>query len=57
MDATTTATLARRWQWALIALIAGILVWLLAPILTPFVFAAMLGWLGDPLVDLSLIHI
>ena len=25
--------------------------WLLAPILTPFVFAAMLGWLGDPLVD------
>jgi hypothetical protein len=27
------------------------LVWLLAPILTPFVFAALLGWLGDPLVD------
>jgi len=26
-------------------------VWLLAPILTPFVFAAMLGWLGDPTVD------
>jgi len=51
MEGPTTATLARRWQWALIALIAGILVWLLAPILTPFVFAAMLGWLGDPLVD------
>ena len=27
------------------------LVWLLAPILTPFALAAMLGWLGDPLVD------
>ena len=51
MEGTSTATLARRWQWALIALIAGVLVWLLAPILTPFVFAAMLGWLGDPLVD------
>jgi predicted PurR-regulated permease PerM len=51
MDGASTAALARRWQWALIALIAGVLVWLLAPILTPFVFAAMLGWLGDPLVD------
>src|SRR5690606_40668630 len=27
------------------------LVWVLAPILTPFVCAALLGWLGDPLVD------
>lgn len=27
------------------------LVWVLAPILTPFVIAALLGWLGDPLVD------
>jgi predicted PurR-regulated permease PerM len=27
------------------------LLWLLAPVLTPFVIAAMLGWLGDPLVD------
>ncbi len=40
------ATLARRWQWLLIAGICGWLLWLLAPILTPFVFAAMLGWLG-----------
>lgn len=45
------AHLARRWQWLLIAAIVGWLVWLLAPILTPFVIAAMLGWLGDPLVD------
>jgi predicted PurR-regulated permease PerM len=48
--AATTSALARRWQWLLIAAIAGWLLWLLAPILTPFVFAAMLGWLGDPLV-------
>jgi predicted PurR-regulated permease PerM len=44
-------TLARRWQWLLIAAIAGWLLWLLAPVLTPFVFASMLGWLGDPTVD------
>lgn len=43
--------LARHWQWLLIAVVAGWLIWLLAPILTPFVFAALLGWLGDPLVD------
>src|SRR5688572_24504469 len=50
-SAQSAATLARRWQWLLIAAIACWLLWLLAPILTPFVFAAMLGWLGDPLVD------
>lgn len=41
----------RRLQWAALALFACWLLWLLAPILTPFVLAAMLGWLGDPLVD------
>jgi predicted PurR-regulated permease PerM len=41
----------RRVQWAAIALGVVWLVWLLAPILTPFVVAALLGWLGDPLVD------
>ncbi|MCI4568748.1 AI-2E family transporter [Lysobacter sp. CFH 32150] len=51
MTGTSSTVLARRWQWLLIAVIAGWLLWLLAPILTPFVFAAMLGWLGDPLVD------
>jgi predicted PurR-regulated permease PerM len=34
-----------------VALLAGGLLWLLAPVLSPFVFAALLGWLGDPLVD------
>jgi len=52
MDTTPpVATMARRWQWAVIGLIVGVVLWLLAPILTPFVFAAMLGWLGDPTVD------
>ncbi|MBD9468669.1 AI-2E family transporter [Pseudoxanthomonas sp. PXM01] len=53
MDLSTTpaGTLARRWQWLLIALIVGWLIWLLAPVLTPFVCAALLGWLGDPWVD------
>ena len=41
----------RRWQWLAVLLVLGFLVWLLAPILTPFVISALLGWLGDPLVD------
>lgn len=50
-DLATIATFYRRLQWT--ALVLGVLwvVWLLAPILSPFVFAALLGWLGDPLVD------
>ena len=34
-----------------IALAVLWVLWLLAPILTPFVVALMLAWLGDPLVD------
>ncbi len=45
------ATFLQRLQWGLVALAALWLVWLLAPVLTPFVLAALLGWLGDPLVD------
>jgi predicted PurR-regulated permease PerM len=41
----------RRWQWLVLAVLVGGLVWLLAPILTPFVISALFGWLGDPLVD------
>ncbi|KAF1711416.1 AI-2E family transporter [Pseudoxanthomonas kalamensis DSM 18571] len=41
----------KRLQWGLVAFVAGWIVWLLAPILTPFAMAALLGWLGDPLVD------
>ena len=41
----------KRLQWGLVAFATLWLVWLLGPILTPFVLAALLGWLGDPLVD------
>jgi predicted PurR-regulated permease PerM len=41
----------RRWQ--MLAITAAILYvfWLLAPVLMPFAFAAMLAYLGDPLAD------
>lgn len=45
------ATFLRRLQWGLCILAIGWLVWLLAPVLTPFVVAGLLGWLGDPVVD------
>lgn len=41
----------RRWQWLAITVVVGVLIWLLAPVLTPFVIAAFFGYLGDPLVD------
>lgn len=44
------ATFLRRLQWGLCVLGVGWLVWLLAPVLSPFVLAALLGWLGNPLV-------
>ncbi|WP_449280188.1 AI-2E family transporter [Luteimonas changyuni] len=40
-----------RLQWALLLCAIGWLVWRLGPVLTPFVFAALLAWMGDPLVD------
>lgn len=46
-----TASDLRRWQWLAAILVLGFVVWSLAPILTPFVISALLGWLGDPLVD------
>lgn len=45
------ATFLRRVQWTVAAAVVIWLLGLLAPILTPFVLAALLGWLGDPLVD------
>ncbi len=50
-DLASIAAFYRRLQWT--ALGVGLLwcLWLLAPILSPFVFAALLGWLGDPMVD------
>lgn len=41
----------RRLQWAALALGVLWVVWLLSPVLTPFACAALLAWLGDPVVD------
>jgi predicted PurR-regulated permease PerM len=40
-----------RWQWLILVGIVGLVVWLLAPVLMPFVLAALFAYLGDPLVD------
>ncbi|MCD9030729.1 AI-2E family transporter [Luteimonas sp. Y-2-2-4F] len=45
------ATFLRRLQWGLLFFAALWVIGALGPILTPFVLAALLGWLGDPLVD------
>lgn len=37
--------------WLITILISGGLIYLLAPVLTPFVVAALLAYLGDPVVD------
>jgi len=42
---------ARRWQWLAFTVVIGLLVWKLAPVLTPFAIAMFFGYLGDPLVD------
>lgn len=50
-DLATIAAFYRRVQWAALGLGVLWLVWLLSPVLSPFALAALLGWLGDPLVD------
>lgn len=44
-------TASRNLQILAFILVAGFLVYLLAPVLTPFMVAALLSYLGDPLVD------
>jgi predicted PurR-regulated permease PerM len=39
------------WAWLAIAAALGFLVWLLSPILAPFLFAAILAYILDPLVE------
>ena len=41
----------RRLKWVVLTAFGLWVTWLLAPVLTPFVVALMLAWLGDPLVD------
>ena len=44
-------TEARSWFWLGMLLISGWLVYLLAPVLTPFLAAALIAYLGGPLVE------
>ncbi len=37
--------------WLVLLLVSGFLVWLLAPVLMPFLMAAILAYLADPLTD------
>lgn len=41
----------RTWLILGTVVVAGWLIWLLTPVLTPFAAGALLGYLGDPLVD------
>jgi predicted PurR-regulated permease PerM len=43
------ASLAQRWQMLALIVLIGAALWLLAPVLTPFVIAAMFAYLFDPL--------
>lgn len=47
----TRVSHSRNWQLMAIGLVLAGLVYLLAPVLTPFAIAALLAYLGDPLVD------
>ena len=38
-------------NWLIAVALTGWLLWLLAPVLTPFVAAALLAYIGDPLAD------
>ena len=44
-------TQSTRWFWLTILAITAFLLYVLAPILLPFIAAALLAYLGDPLVD------
>ena len=40
-----------RINWMIAIALVGWLLWLLAPVLTPFVASALLAYIGDPLAD------
>lgn len=44
-------TTTERWQWLVIVLVCGGLIYLLAPAITPFAIAALFAYLWDPVVD------
>ena len=40
-----------KWYWLAVLMIGSVLIYLLAPVLTPFMIAGILAYIGDPLVD------
>ena len=40
-----------RLNWLIAVGLAGLLFYLLAPVLTPFIAAGLLAYMGDPLAD------
>ena len=44
-------TASTKWWWLGIFVVTGSLLYILAPVLTPFMVAAVLAYIGDPLVD------
>ena len=40
-----------RTNWLIAMALVGWLVWLLAPVLTPFIVATLLAYIGDPFAD------
>lgn len=42
---------AKNWRWVFVGVVCLLLIYVLAPILTPFLAGALLAYLGDPLVD------
>lgn len=48
---TSTQVGSPTWRWLLLLLGVGAMLFLLGPVLTPFAIAALLAWLGDPLVS------
>ena len=43
--------ISRRWQWLAIIVVLGFMIWLLSPVLTPFLIGALLAYMADPLAD------
>ena len=44
-------TESHKWMLLSIVLLISVLFYLISPVLTPFLVAALVGYLGDPLVD------
>ncbi|MEO6689133.1 MAG: AI-2E family transporter [Dokdonella sp.] len=47
----TVTGLDLRWQWLILLIAVGAIVYLLSPVLMPFVAAALFAYLADPIVD------